>query len=343
MMYTTTTPILSTHELSVGYKKGKNVSVVMQGLDLRLRQGCVTALLGSNGIGKSTLLRTIAGAQPALSGSVLLDGRLLQEYDKKELSRRLSLVYTDRTQAGGLTVCQLVSLGRYPHTGFFGRLDSKDYEVVAQAMRATGIWHKGNSFVAELSDGERQKAMVARALAQETPVILLDEPTAFLDVASRIDVMFLLHTLAREQGKAVLLSTHDISQALLLADELWVVTHEHTILQGCTEDLILSGAMQQMFFAAERGGVASFDASVGDFEAALPVSINYNLECDDMVLKHWITNALRRNGISVDEEGDMAGRIIASASDDITLLQGGGRESIHCLSVEELLCRVAKQ
>ena len=93
----------------------------------------------------------------------------------------------------------------------------------------------------------------------------------------------------------------------------------------------------------ERGGVASFDASVGDFEAALPVSINYNLECDDMVLKHWITNALRRNGISVDEEGDMAGRIIASASDDITLLQGGGRESIHCLSVEELLCRVAKQ
>ena len=186
--------ILYTQGLSIGYRTGSHESVVMQGLDLQLRGQRLTALLGRNGIGKSTLLRTIAGSQPALAGRVLFAGRGVEEYSQREMSRLLSLVYTDRTQTGGLTVRQLVSLGRYPHTGFLGRLDKHDKEVVENAMSATAIAHKATAFVAELSDGERQRAMIAKALAQETPVIVLDEPTAFLDVASRIEVMSLLHT-----------------------------------------------------------------------------------------------------------------------------------------------------
>lgn len=333
--------MLSTHGLTIGYRNGSKVSPVMHDIDLQLHGRCLTALLGRNGIGKSTLLRTIAGSQPALSGKVELAGRDLQEYDAVELSHSLSLVYTDRTQAGGLTVRQLVSLGRYPHTGFFGRLDSHDREVVTEAMAATGIEHKSAAFVAELSDGERQKAMIARALAQETPVILLDEPTAFLDVASRIEVMTLLHRLAREQNKAVLLSTHDISQALLLADELWVITHDHHALQGCTEDLILSGAMQQMFNPSERGSV-TFDPAIGDFEAPLQAVCGYMVKCTDPVLRHWITNALHRNGIAATGTAGTitAGTITAVTRDDITLSLPDGTAT-HCTSIAGLLASIS--
>ena len=180
----TTHSVLSASNLSIGYHSGNNAVTVMQGINLQLHSSRLTAMLGRNGIGKSTLLRTIAGAQPAIEGTVQLGGRNIGSYRPRELSRQMSLVYTDRTQAGGLTVRQLVSLGRYPHTGFFGRLGKHDRNVVTQSMAAAGIAHKETAFVAELSDGERQKAMIARALAQETPIMLLDEPTS-LDVCSR--------------------------------------------------------------------------------------------------------------------------------------------------------------
>lgn len=339
-MQTRVAPMLETRGLAIGYHDGKKQSIVMSGLDLRLRGGSLTVLLGRNGIGKSTLLRTIAGAQPSFGGTVQLDGNDVAGYGKKELSRKLSLVYTDRTQAGGLTVWQLVSLGRYPHTGFFGRLDRHDREIVERSMAATGIAHKGDAFVAELSDGERQKAMIARALAQETPIIMLDEPTAFLDVASRIEVMALLHSLAREQGKAVLLSTHDVSQALQLADELWVVTDDRHVLCGCTEDLILSGAMRQMFSSAGERGGATFDMEVGDFCAQLPTDScrgGYAIECCDKLLSHWLANALRRNGFST--AANSLGTIIAAAANDIAVKRPSG-EVVRCTSVSELLAAI---
>ncbi len=323
--------ILSAQSLSIGYRQGGNVTTVMQGLDLQLHRGCLTALLGRNGIGKSTLLRTIAGAQPALAGAVWLDGNFVGSYSPREVSRKLSLVYTDRTQAGGLTVEQLVELGRYPYTGFFGRLDSHDRDVVANAMAATGIDHKRDSFVAELSDGERQKAMIARALAQETPVIMLDEPTAFLDVASRIEVMTLLHNLAHGQNKAVLLSTHDISQTLLLADELWIVTDDRKVLCGCTEDLILSGGMQQLFPSCS--GMA-FDMLHGDFEMSLNPEYRYDVECADPVLRRWVANALRRNGISPD--GGTEGKVEVSSRSDITVSCPDGKR-VKCRSMAGLV------
>lgn len=325
--------ILRAENLAIGYRNGKRETVVMQELDVELHSHCLTALLGRNGIGKSTLLRTIAGSQPPLSGRVMYGCRNISEYSRRDMSHLLSLVYTDRTQAGGLTVEQLVSLGRYPHTGFFGRLDNHDREVVAEAMAATGIGHKSGEFVAELSDGERQKAMIARALAQETPVIMLDEPTAFLDVSSRIEVMTLLRRLTREQGKAVLLSTHDIAQTLPLADELWIVTHDRQVLHGCTEDLVLEGHMQEMFGASADG--MEFDMYHGDFDVPLSSGTGYQLECDDSVLRHWVANAMHRNGLST---AGTLGRIVVKSHNDITVMRG--KVTVDCTSIAELLSAI---
>ncbi|MGN1245798.1 MAG: ABC transporter ATP-binding protein, partial [Muribaculaceae bacterium] len=288
-------PILTTHNLSTGYRHGNSRSTVMSHINVSLHRGCLTALLGQNGIGKSTLLRTIAGSQPPIEGIVTLNGRDITRISRREMSQLLSMVFTDRTMAGGLTVRELVSLGRQPHTGFLGRLSRHDRQVVQQAIESVGIAHKIDSFVAQLSDGERQKMMIAKALAQETPLIILDEPTAFLDVASRIDTLQLLSRLAHSTGKAILLSTHDVSQTLLLADELWVVTGNRTLLCGVTEDVVLSGAMQSMFESEK----VKFNMLKGDYEVAVPTRGTVALHCPDPELRYWLRNALTRCGIAI--------------------------------------------
>lgn len=239
--------IYTTHDLAVGYRNGKNAVTLLHGLNLTLESGKLVALLGQNGAGKSTLLRALTCDEKPLSGTIQVDGRNLAEMSQKERSRLIGLVSTDRIQAGALTVRELVALGRQPHTGFLGRLDDEDHEIVRQSMEDAGIIGKAEDYVASLSDGERQKAMIARALAQQTPIIILDEPTAFLDVASRIETMRLLQTLAHDRGKAVLLSSHDISQSLMLADELWLITTDRQVITGTTTDLLVSGAMDRLF------------------------------------------------------------------------------------------------
>jgi len=239
--------IFATHNLAVGYRNGKNTVTLLKGLNLNLEQGKLVALLGQNGAGKSTLLRALTCDERPLDGSIEVNGRNLQEMSQKDRSHLIGLVSTERIQAGALTVTELVGLGRQPHTGFLGRLDDEDRVIVRQSMADAGIIGKADEYMASLSDGERQKAMIARALAQQTPIIILDEPTAFLDVASRIETMRLLQTLAHDRGKAVLLSSHDISQSLMLADELWLITTDRQVLTGTTRQLVASGAMEHLF------------------------------------------------------------------------------------------------
>lgn len=260
---TTQQPILSAENLSVGYRNGRTLTVVASGISLSLRRGELVALLGANGTGKSTLLRTLSGVQPPLSGSVLIDGQSLAAISQRRRSRLISIVYTDRTLAGALTVTELVSLGRQPYTGFFGRLDRDDLQIVEQALEAVGIAHKAADYVATLSDGERQKAMIARALAQEAPIIILDEPTTFLDVASRLDTMTLLSQLASRHDKAIVLSTHDISAALTYASRLWLLDRSGVITEGPTDCLIADGSLNAAF-ASER---ITFSPTLRDFVA----------------------------------------------------------------------------
>lgn len=253
--------MLSTNDLAVGYRNGKRISTVLEHINVSLYPGELVCLLGANGIGKSTLLRTISGVQSPLNGEITIAGRNIESFSSKELSKLIGIVYTDRTLAGALTVEELVSLGRQPYTGFFGRLDNDDRRVVAEAIENVGMSHKTHDYVATLSDGERQKAMIARALAQETPIIILDEPTAFLDVASRIETMQLLRNLAQSQQKAVLLSTHDVGLSLPLTDRLWLITAHSTMIEGSTSQLITDGSLNNLFL--NRNVV--FDSKVKDF------------------------------------------------------------------------------
>lgn len=239
--------ILETNNLAVGYRNGKQQVTLLSGLNLSLERGKLVALLGQNGAGKSTLLRALTCDERPIDGTIEANGKNLLDMPQRERSRLLGLVSTERIQAGALTVTELVGLGRQPHTGFLGRLDEEDHAIVRQSMADAGIIGKANEYVASLSDGERQKAMIARALAQQTPIIILDEPTAFLDVASRIETMRLLQTLAHERDKAVLLSSHDISQSLMLADELWLITTDRQVITGTTQELIADGVMNRLF------------------------------------------------------------------------------------------------
>lgn len=254
-------PLLHTVGLTAGYRNGNRKHPVISDARLTLCAGEVTCLLGANGAGKSTLLRTIAGLQPPIAGDVFVGGRSLVGIPRRELAKTISAVYTERTLAGALTVRETVALGRQPYTGFFGRLSAADNEIVDHAMTATGISGMADRYLATLSDGERQKAMIARAVAQETPIMLLDEPTSFLDVASRLETTDLLRRLAFENNKAILVSTHDIADAMAIASRLWLVMPDHRVIEGSPDRLIADGAMDRLF----EGRPIRFDTEALDF------------------------------------------------------------------------------
>lgn len=323
--------ILSAKDLTVGYRKGNSTSPVISGLNLSLSRGKLVALIGANGIGKSTLLRTLVGNQPPLEGEVSISGIRIGEISRKDLSLLLGIVNTERTQAGALTVREVVSLGRQPYTGFLGILSKNDKSIVEKAMQDAGIIHKASNFLAELSDGERQKVMIAKALAQCTPIIILDEPTAFLDVASRMETMLLLHNLAHKQNKAVLLSSHDLSQSMMLADELWVVTNDQKIISGNTEDVVLSGAMDSIFASS----IISFDLLQGDFCINLDSQYDIKLNCNDKILKKWIGNALKRNGYGISNDEACKNEITAISPNEITVSTAQG--SIKANSISDMI------
>ena len=283
---------INARELAIGYLTGSRKPIpIHEGLSFELFAGELTCLLGPNGAGKSTLLRTLAGLQKRLGGEVTLLGQPAQHFSHEALSRTLAIVLTERIPAAGLKVSEVVALGRQPYTGFFGGLETEDYQKIGEAMEKTAISHLAQKRMADLSDGERQKTMIAKALTQECPIIILDEPTAFLDLPSRFDMMSLLHSLARDSGKSILLSTHDLESALLLGDRLWLLSAGKPLTTGTPEDLILSG----LFGACFENENLRFDKSVGTFRFMRNEWTPIRL-LGDGPLKHWISNALVRNG-----------------------------------------------
>lgn len=203
--------------LSVGYKVGH---AVVSDINLTLQSGKLASLIGENGVGKSTLLKTLTGFLPKLEGSLLLDGKDISEFSQRALARQISIVLTQKPDVLNLTVEEIVGLGRSPYTGFFGKLHANDQQIVDESITAVGIEKLKNRMIQTLSDGERQKVMIAKALAQQTPVIFLDEPTAFLDFSSKVETFQLLQRMAHEMGKLVLLSTHDLELAVRFSDTL---------------------------------------------------------------------------------------------------------------------------
>lgn len=252
--------LLSTSDLSIGYSHKKKQTGIADHLNLNLEEGKLIALIGANGVGKSTLLRTLTGIQKPLSGKVLLQNKNIQEFDALELARQMSLVLTEKLPPSNLTVFELVALGRQPYTNWIGTLTTADYAKIDEAMERTQISSLANKKHYEISDGQLQKVLVARALAQDTPLIILDEPTTHLDLLHKVSLFKLLKKLTQETGKCVLFSTHDIDMAIQLSDEMIVMTPE-IVLQDQPCNFITKGIFNTLF----RDEHIVFDSEKGKF------------------------------------------------------------------------------
>ena len=291
--------IISTEELEIGFPargRRRRAKTVAAGIDVSLHGGEVVCLLGPNGSGKSTLIRTLAGLHAPLNGAVKLSGQKMNLLSNKQVSREVSTVLTDRLTIGNLSVQELVSFGRSPYTGWFGSLDKEDKQKVAWAIESTGIVPLMDRDVLHLSDGERQKVMIARALAQDTPAMLLDEPTAHLDLPNRVTIIRLLRKLSHNTNKAVLFSTHELDLALKAADALWLINREGKVITGTPEDLVLDGTFESVF---EQDSF-EFDRSTGSFKLHEPSKAPVYLY-GDAVGVFWTRRALERSGYNVKE------------------------------------------
>ncbi len=289
--------LLQTSDLQTGYRSGGKKIITTKGpLALEVRAGQLICLLGPNGAGKSTLLRTLAGLHAPLEGAVRSNGVDVRQLTPTQRARTVSLVLTERIGTHQLTVYSLVALGRYPYSGWMGGLVETDRAAIEWAIEAAGIQALRDRKLSTLSDGENQKVMLARALAQDTPVLMLDEPTAHLDLPSRIRLMRLLHQLADQTKKAILLSTHDLELALQVADEVWLLQNTETMHRGAPEDLVLNGAFEEAFSHED----IRFDKQTGTFsiqhENRKPV-----LLAGEGVGAWWTRRALQRNGFFVVE------------------------------------------
>lgn len=206
---------ITTNNLTIGYDK----HVVQRDVSFSLFAGEMVCMLGPNGCGKSTLLRTLAGLQPALNGSFKV-----VEFQRFNVQSAIALVLTERLSLDNTTVHDVVAMGRYPYTSFLGGLSAKDEQVIAQSLSAVGLEGTEHTYFNAHSDGEKQRALIAKAIAQETPIILLDEPTAHLDLPNRIRILQLLRRLAHEQGKTILISTHELDLAIQLSDRILLLS-----------------------------------------------------------------------------------------------------------------------
>jgi iron complex transport system ATP-binding protein len=248
--------ILESSDLAIGYPRGGNAPLVLaEGLHLNIERGQVIGLLGPNGSGKSTLLRTLAGLQPPLTGAVTVMGQTIRSSQVRQTARMLSVVLTDRIDVKNLTVFQLVSMGRYPFTDWLGRAKSEDFDRITAALAQVRLQSYSHRYFNELSDGEQQRTLLAKALAQDTPLIILDEPTAHLDLPNRILIMRLLRNLADQTGKSILFSTHDLDLAVHTADYLWLLQKGGALLRGIPGELMASDAFEETF----RAGTAEAD------------------------------------------------------------------------------------
>lgn len=291
-------PILELRSLTTGYHDRDAVKVLSRDLQLRLLPGQVVMLMGPNGAGKSTLLHTIAGLLPPLAGEVLLAGRSLAGLSLGEQARQMSLVLTERLQTGLMTASEVVSLGRAPHTGFFGQLRPADKEFVRWCIQRCGLEALASRPFTQLSDGEKQRTLIARALAQETPLILLDEPTAHLDLSARLEVTLMLRELAAELGKSILISTHELELALSWADRLWLMDAGGRVVEGLPEDLALGGELERVF-GNER---LSYDLEQGRFYVS-PTTTHLIRLAGDSIRQQWTARALQRIGYAPAEGG----------------------------------------
>jgi iron complex transport system ATP-binding protein len=282
---------LSTVALRIGYTLRKKENRLFEDLNLELKAGELVCFMGPNGVGKSSLIRTLAGLQKPLSGKILINSLLKNQNP----SHQISVVLTNKITVVAMTVYEVVAFGRYPYLGWSIELSKEDHEIIDRSIAMARIEHLVHQKLYELSDGQLQMVMIARALAQDTPIILLDEPTAHLDLNNRVEIMKLLRQLARTTNKAILVSTHELDLALQMADLIWLSGRNKNLLTGLPEDLILNGSFDAIF---EFKG---FDLKTGKIKHETTSGITVQLTGEGAEYL-WTKNALERNGIAVTDQ-----------------------------------------
>ncbi len=290
--------VLSTHNLSIGYSKKRSKTIVQPALNLKLQAGELVCLIGPNGTGKSTLLRTLAGLQKPLDGKIKIDDDELENLSHHEKAMLIALVLTDRVDIDNTTVYDIVSFGRHPYSNWWGSFSEADEKQVREAIEMVHLTHKKDDCICELSDGERQRVMIAKALAQDTPIIMLDEPTAHLDLPNRIEIMLLLHRLSHKTGKAILLSTHELDLALQSADRIWLMSNVG-VECGVPEDLVFNGSFNRTF----ESKYYFFNEANGNFSMNYPMTRKVWVT-GDKTRMYWTLRALARAGYIVVSDAE---------------------------------------
>ncbi len=289
---------IETIDLTVGYtNRHDGFNILLENLNLKLKAGELVCFMGQNGIGKSTLIRTLAGLQRPLSGTIKfnnLDSKTIKS-SADGLPHHLAVVLTDRITAVNMTVSDVVSFGRYPYLGWAARLSTEDIQIIKETLKETRIEHLKDKKLHELSDGQIQMVMIARAVIQDTPIILLDEPTAHLDLNNRLEIMNLLRRLAHNYGKAILASTHELDLALQTADLIWLAGQDKKIITGIPEDLVLDGTFDFIF------QFKGFDLKTGKVQHEPYRGLNIKIEGSGHEFL-WTKNAFERKGFSITPE-----------------------------------------
>ncbi len=311
--------MITSHQMAVGYASKGEELILLEDLNLEIKEGELVCFMGPNGIGKSTLLRTLAGLQKPLRGE-------LNGLEKG----KLSLVLTDRITATHMLVYDLVSYGRYPHLSWNISLNEEDHRIIEEAISLTQIAHLKNKRLYQLSDGQMQLVMIARALAQQTPVLLLDEPTAHLDLNNRVEIMNLLRKLARQERKAVLVCTHELDLALQTADLIWLATLHKKVMTGIPEDLVLNGEFDEVF------QFKGFDLKTGKVEHEAHRNKPIQLIGEGYPYL-WTKNALERAGYEVKENAQTIIKIYGGQN---TIWQ---LDNLQLQSVADLLTALGKK
>lgn len=328
--------IIETKDLVIGYKANSIKTIVQSNLNLSLKKGELCCLIGPNGVGKSTLLKNLSAQLTCLSGDIELQGQSLKDYDTLELAKTLSLVLTESIQIPNLKVKELIAMGRFPYTNFWGKLNAKDQEKVDEAIAILSLNALADRSVIELSDGEKQKAMIAKALAQDTPLILLDEPTAFLDFPSKMAILAELRNIAHHKQVAIVLSTHDLELALKMADLIWLFPEKNVFKSGTPEDLVLSGEISKAF----SNKILSFDLDTAHFVQRKETKDVLNVTGDSIEIS-WLKRALIRKGISDDTSRKM--EIEVAYNDEIKkyMLTNANEKQLFFETIGDLLNEIS--
>ncbi|WP_226390477.1 ABC transporter ATP-binding protein [Penaeicola halotolerans] len=316
-------PILTAENLTIGYVHKKAQKVILSNLNFSLYQGEVVGLLGANGVGKSTLLRTLSGVQPELAGTISIEGKPLSSFSKNELAQKLSLVLTDSIRQSQLTVYDLVALGRIPYTNWTGHLSPNDHQKVAEAIALTHIQYIQEANLDELSDGQLQKAMIARALAQDGEIMILDEPIAHLDIPNKLDIMKLLQNLARTTQKAIIIATHELELALQMSDKLWLLECDSQLTVGLPEELALKGEISKIYGTH----AAHFDISQGVFKLHTEIKHHIHVK-GNSAETYWTSRALEKLGIGLKDQAENS---LSWHDDRLTLKWQGNENTFNSL------------